>query len=678
MKGSIGNPVDACSEGPDEAPNLLGVTTESQFEYERLITTGMKPGLPFLDSNPNATHTLYLNFTGSRSQGDFDLKGTYGGGNLRDHRAVFDIDGDPKSFNAAEQDAITRIWQYVADDYAPFNVNVTTYNFDLNPSSSSDNVLEVAIGGFKDAGEDYTLWGITNAVGAYKNHKECAVYVFSDLHYLQSKSFLSGPDYFVRSVADTISHEAGHAYGLEHQGELVDGEWIDRKPSRDGTSLLMGVPFIISPGSGSRSQWSWGQYNVGKTLDDLSILTNRFQSYPDKGDGLRKDNVGDDHFKWLPEVEEGHFHAAGFIGINQANPSALDHDWFAFNNPGGPMHLRLHSPVGSFGNLQSRIELWAAHDTPNGMVEDRLVYESWSASWQNGFGFTSLPAGDYMVLVTSTGGYGNLGNYELDITAHAFATGVKAGGPKVELTGMSSMSYVASRDPSFEMDHLAETGGYETQVLWTEGDWTEGSWMEGSWTDGFWTDGTSAEGFWTDGNWTDGFWTDGSWIDGYWGDAAWVDGYWADGNWTEGLWTDGFWTEGVTTEGFWTDGYWTDAAWAECFWTDGFWTDGTVAEGFWTEGQSSEGYWTEELAHFVTDAEPEALWQWTEAYRIEDLAYDATLDDLEWAALNPQPLPPAETEAEFAAIDQAILWVSEELGSGLWDDALIDTIAALA
>ncbi len=706
--------------------------------------TGILPGLPVLDSNPNAQHTLYLNFTGSRSRGSSPSIPEDKGGDLQDHRVVFDVDGNSRSFNAEEQDAITRIWRYVADDYAPFNVNVTTFNGDLNPSRATDNVLEVAIGGMRDTGEDHDLWGKANGIPAYRDEHERAVFVFSGLHYLQSKSFLSGPDYFVRSVADTISHEAGHAYGLEHHGELVDDEWIKyREPSNEqGTSLLMGRPFIISPGSGLRSLWSWAESAPGIIQDDLSILTDRFQYF--NGDGLRRDDVPDHLYKPLPEVQQGHFHAAGFIGINQADPSALDQDWFAFKNPGGPMHLRLHSPVGTFGNLQSKIELWTAHNTPNGMVEDRLVQESWSASWQNGFGFTSLPAGDYMVLVSSTGGYGNLGNYVLDITAHSSTGGLKAGGSVTGgIIGMPGISYAAGFDAAdashFEQSlaprFLGETGGHQTQAawtagawtegywtegaategfwtdgnwtdgnwmdghwtdgswtdgtstegFWTDGNWTEGSWMDGHWTDGFWTDGASTAGYWTDGNWTDGFWTDGSWIDGHWGDGAWVDGYWNDGHWTDGSWTDGFWTNGTATEGFWTDGNWTDGFWAEGYWTDGFWTDGITTEGFWTDGNWTDGFWAEGFwtDGFWTDGTAtEGFWTerlWTEGYWTDELAYGGIVNDLgRWAALNPQPLPPMETEAEFAAIDQAILWAGEELGSGLWDDALLDMIAGLA
>ena len=39
---------------------------------------------------------------------------------------ALDSDGDFTSFNAAEQAAIARIWQRAAEDFAPFDVDVTT------------------------------------------------------------------------------------------------------------------------------------------------------------------------------------------------------------------------------------------------------------------------------------------------------------------------------------------------------------------------------------------------------------------------------------------------------------------------------------------------------------------------------------------------------------------------
>jgi hypothetical protein len=70
-----------------------------------------------------------------------------------------------------------------------------------------------------------------------------------------------------------------------------------------------------------------------------------------------------------------------------------------------------------------------------------------------------------------------------------------------------------------------------------------------------------------------------------------------------------------------------------------------------------EGYWTDELTYVVAVADAEALFGlWTDEDTIEAFAHDGIFDDLEWAALNPQPI---QTEAEVSAIDEAIQAFSE-------------------
>ena len=54
---------------------------------------------------------------------------------------AYDLDGNPSSFSNAELDRIQDIWKLVAEDYAPFDVDVTTEDPGQNAiarSSSSD------------------------------------------------------------------------------------------------------------------------------------------------------------------------------------------------------------------------------------------------------------------------------------------------------------------------------------------------------------------------------------------------------------------------------------------------------------------------------------------------------------------------------------------------------------
>ena len=73
-----------------------------------------------LHSNPNATRILYLDFDGH------DLTGTAWSRTSTLVAPPCDWDGNPASFSDAEKGKIKKIWSFVAEDFAPFDVDVTT------------------------------------------------------------------------------------------------------------------------------------------------------------------------------------------------------------------------------------------------------------------------------------------------------------------------------------------------------------------------------------------------------------------------------------------------------------------------------------------------------------------------------------------------------------------------
>ncbi len=75
-------------------------------------------GIPLLHSLPDAPAKVFLDF-----DGNFEPRW---GGNLNVVTPAYDIDGDLTSFNSEEQQRIIEAWARVAEDYAPFNVDVTT------------------------------------------------------------------------------------------------------------------------------------------------------------------------------------------------------------------------------------------------------------------------------------------------------------------------------------------------------------------------------------------------------------------------------------------------------------------------------------------------------------------------------------------------------------------------
>ena len=77
----------------------------------------------FLHSKSGSSRTLYLDFNGEFISGT--AWNTSYGLAAQTHPA-FDTDGNPASFSASEQDVVQSVWQRVAEDYAAFDIDVTT------------------------------------------------------------------------------------------------------------------------------------------------------------------------------------------------------------------------------------------------------------------------------------------------------------------------------------------------------------------------------------------------------------------------------------------------------------------------------------------------------------------------------------------------------------------------
>jgi hypothetical protein len=97
-----------------------GTTCVTGGEYHlRLLQDNTSSVAPqVLNSRPGSAHTLYLDFDGHSAS---DVWGTY-------TATPFSLDGTGNSFSPAERLAIQNIWSIVADDYSPFDINVTTVN----------------------------------------------------------------------------------------------------------------------------------------------------------------------------------------------------------------------------------------------------------------------------------------------------------------------------------------------------------------------------------------------------------------------------------------------------------------------------------------------------------------------------------------------------------------------
>src|SRR3954447_16861768 len=76
-----------------------------------------------LHSKPGSNRVIYLDFDGQTITG---TAWNTGGKPATVDVTPYDTDGNPNSWSTAEQDVVRDVWARVAEDYAPFDVDVTT------------------------------------------------------------------------------------------------------------------------------------------------------------------------------------------------------------------------------------------------------------------------------------------------------------------------------------------------------------------------------------------------------------------------------------------------------------------------------------------------------------------------------------------------------------------------
>jgi hypothetical protein len=343
--------------GLDEIP----LVTESTS----LTGTGTSlAGLPALSSNSSAAKKLYLDFNGhvQSSWGSFTNVVT----------PAFDQDGNPSSLSSGELAAIREIWTRVSEDYAPFNIDVTT----IDPGSGS-NVARVAIGGHYSDWYDSSAGGVAY-VGGYTSSMPNVAYVFED-------SLGNGNP---RYVAEAAAHEAGHLFGLQHQAvwsgaTLVSGY----NPGTDTWAPIMGTGYYAQ-----RTTWHRGTASTSSTAmqDDMSLLASVL--------GSRADDVAGTTSGARTLTAGTSINVTGVIG------SSTDTDWWKFTTAGGSVNLQLAGATYG-GNLDSVLEL---RNGSGQIIATAGPTTSLGASLSR-----SLGSGTYYVAVRSSGSYGNVGQYTL-------------------------------------------------------------------------------------------------------------------------------------------------------------------------------------------------------------------------------------------------------------------------
>lgn len=366
-------------------------TEPAPAQTEPVVSEAAVPVSPFpaglvLHSRPGAPNVLYLNFTGE------DVTGTAWNTSLSRTpipAMAFSSDSDFATFSDAEQLVIKRVWQRVAEDFAPFNIDVTTErpvtfgsrtahalitrntdaNGQSNPSSSGGGVAYVSV----------------FAQGNYATYRPAWIYYNN----LSSSEAL---------IAEAVSHEIGHNLGLSHDGQTDDTTYYGGHGSGDTSwGPIMGTGY-----NRNVSQWSKGDYYLSNnTQDDLALIAGKL-SYrsDDHGDSLNTATplsitAGTNVVSTKPDTDAANTNPAN-KGVLESN---TDVDVFTFATGPGRISLTINPWIMSAntrgGNLDVLLDLY---DESNTLVLTTNASNQTYAAIQ-----LVLPEGRYYLFVRNTG-----------------------------------------------------------------------------------------------------------------------------------------------------------------------------------------------------------------------------------------------------------------------------------
>ena len=355
------------------------------LESRLLLATYPLTSIPALNSLPGAKAALYLDFVGDY----VSSWGSYSNITI----PAFDQDGDPTTFSDGELTTITRIWEQVAEDFAPFNLNVTT----VPPPSFAHGVTEqIDIGG--DGAWTGGSYEGLSFVGSFTDPN------LPNIGFVFSKNLGNGdPKY----TAEDISHEAGHAFGLQHQSQYdSNGNLIAEYYAGpgDGTAPIMGcATYYRTP----LSRWWYGTSSLGPTImqDDMAVIASSTNGF---GYRLAPTNMTAATAAPLA-VSGSSVSGSGIIRL------PTDDDYFSFTTGAGQVSLSALVQTG-INNLVPRLEL--CDSTGSVLIASAGPDANYDATIT-----TTLAAGSYrLVVADSDGHYGNVGQYTISGTIVPLAT----------------------------------------------------------------------------------------------------------------------------------------------------------------------------------------------------------------------------------------------------------------
>lgn len=396
-----------------------------------------------LHSRPGSKRTIYLDFDGG------SVSGTAWNTQFINTDPInfpaWDTDGDPSSFSDTELQAIQEIWRRVSEDYAPFDVDVTTEFVSwslINRENTNDEYYGAWVV-VDDSSNHWTgySWGGVAYVGVFDYAGSSGDY------YKPAWVFRSNLGNNPRNVAEAISHELGHNLGLSHDGKDTSAYYY----GHGNWAPIMGAAY-----GKAVTQFSKGEYTgATNTQDDFVVIQNNGLTFvDDHGDSISQ----------ATNLSIINNNASGKGVINRTD----DVDVFSFITSGGSVSLTFSPAPFSGANLDIGVELLNGNGS-------RVLYSD-SLSVSTSFA-TTLSPGTYYIVIDGVGAgdpntsyteYGSLGQYSISgvIPSSGNISPPVAGASANPVSGSTPLDVTFSSANSYDQD------GSIVKYTWSFGDGT--------------------------------------------------------------------------------------------------------------------------------------------------------------------------------------------------------------
>jgi hypothetical protein len=325
-------------------------------------------GIIPLQSRPGALGVIYLDYDGQTGP----------------HQSWGSFDAAPPN---ASNTQIMDVWARVSEDFAPFNLNITTdlQVFLAAPETSRQRCI------ITPTDTPAPGAGGVAYVGTFGWGGDTPCWSF----------YATG-----KNATEVIAHEVGHTLGLFHDGRTSPYEeyYSGHGSNSVGWAPIMGVGYYKN-----LSQWSKGEYLAANRInqDDLAVIA------ANAGVGYRPDDAGATYATAaLLEIFSG-----GAVNCEGTIETRNDVDAFRFTTTGGTANLSI-SPVSNGPNLDILASIYNSAGT--------LVTSQNPDSALNATLTATLAAGNYTVQVDGVGrgnplgdgytDYDSLGQYRISGT----------------------------------------------------------------------------------------------------------------------------------------------------------------------------------------------------------------------------------------------------------------------